>query len=212
MTKILLVRHGHVEGISPERFRGRADLPLTAGGWRASRRANGSPKTVTRITSICTASRSRWPRPSPSTSTRTSAAIGLCRGRGPRRRSDARPSWCTTHRRSTSRCEAGVFPCRTGKCGESHCHRGRTNGTQLLTARSAPARRLRPAAPLESSVGDPNVFEARAVVDAVDHRGQTLEVWLAAVRGASVEEDWAGVVLNQFPLDFPDDFFALLRV
>jgi len=116
MTKILLVRHGHVEGISPERFRGRADLPLTAGGWRASRRANGSPKTVTRITSICTASRSRWPRPSPSTSTRTSAAIGLCRGRGPRRRSDARPSWCTTHRRSTSRCEAGVFPCRTGKC------------------------------------------------------------------------------------------------
>ncbi len=29
MTKILLVRHGHVEGIKPERFRGRADLPLT---------------------------------------------------------------------------------------------------------------------------------------------------------------------------------------
>lgn len=34
MTKILLVRHGHVEGISPERFRGRADLPLTAEGLR----------------------------------------------------------------------------------------------------------------------------------------------------------------------------------
>ena len=32
MTKILLVRHGHVEGIKPERFRGRADLPLTARG------------------------------------------------------------------------------------------------------------------------------------------------------------------------------------
>jgi probable phosphoglycerate mutase len=29
MTKILLVRHGHVEGIRPERFRGRADVPLT---------------------------------------------------------------------------------------------------------------------------------------------------------------------------------------
>jgi broad specificity phosphatase PhoE len=28
MTKIILVRHGHVEGISPERFRGRADLAL----------------------------------------------------------------------------------------------------------------------------------------------------------------------------------------
>jgi phosphoserine phosphatase len=34
MTKIILVRHGHVEGISPERFRGRADLPLTAEGHR----------------------------------------------------------------------------------------------------------------------------------------------------------------------------------
>ena len=29
MTRIILVRHGHVEGISPPRFRGRADLPLT---------------------------------------------------------------------------------------------------------------------------------------------------------------------------------------
>jgi phosphoserine phosphatase len=34
MTKIILVRHGHVEGISPERFRGRADLRLTAEGRR----------------------------------------------------------------------------------------------------------------------------------------------------------------------------------
>ena len=34
MTKIILVRHGHVEGISPERFRGRADLPLTEQGRR----------------------------------------------------------------------------------------------------------------------------------------------------------------------------------
>jgi broad specificity phosphatase PhoE len=50
VTKILLVRHGHVEGIKPERFRGRADLGLTelgkaqaeliarrlASAWRAS--------------------------------------------------------------------------------------------------------------------------------------------------------------------------------
>jgi probable phosphoglycerate mutase len=34
MTKIILVRHGHVEGISPERFRGRADLMLTPEGLR----------------------------------------------------------------------------------------------------------------------------------------------------------------------------------
>jgi probable phosphoglycerate mutase len=32
MTQIILVRHGHVEGISPERFRGRADLALTPEG------------------------------------------------------------------------------------------------------------------------------------------------------------------------------------
>ena len=29
MTKIILTRHGHVEGIKPARFRGRAELPLT---------------------------------------------------------------------------------------------------------------------------------------------------------------------------------------
>ena len=34
MTRLILVRHGHVEGISPERFRGRAKLPLTELGRR----------------------------------------------------------------------------------------------------------------------------------------------------------------------------------
>jgi broad specificity phosphatase PhoE len=32
MTKILLTRHGHVDGIFPERFRGRAELALTKKG------------------------------------------------------------------------------------------------------------------------------------------------------------------------------------
>lgn len=32
MAKIILTRHGHVEGIKPERFRGQADLELTALG------------------------------------------------------------------------------------------------------------------------------------------------------------------------------------
>jgi probable phosphoglycerate mutase len=32
MTRILLTRHGHVEGIHPARFRGRAELPLTDKG------------------------------------------------------------------------------------------------------------------------------------------------------------------------------------
>lgn len=46
MTKIILTRHGHVDGIMPERFRGRADLPLTALGQRqiaaTSRRINAA--------------------------------------------------------------------------------------------------------------------------------------------------------------------------
>jgi phosphoserine phosphatase len=37
MTKILLIRHGHVEGITPERFRGRADLALTERGRREAK-------------------------------------------------------------------------------------------------------------------------------------------------------------------------------
>lgn len=32
MTKIIMTRHGHVEGIEPERFRGRENLPLTSRG------------------------------------------------------------------------------------------------------------------------------------------------------------------------------------
>jgi phosphoserine phosphatase len=34
MTSLILTRHGHVEGIMPERFRGRRDLPLTEKGKR----------------------------------------------------------------------------------------------------------------------------------------------------------------------------------
>ena len=37
MTRLLLIRHGHVEGIDPERFRGRADIPLTPLGTRQAR-------------------------------------------------------------------------------------------------------------------------------------------------------------------------------
>jgi broad specificity phosphatase PhoE len=48
MTKIILTRHGHVEGITPERFRGRLELPLTALGERqvaaTSRRINATWK------------------------------------------------------------------------------------------------------------------------------------------------------------------------
>jgi probable phosphoglycerate mutase len=37
MTKILLIRHGHVVGINPERFRGREDVPLTERGAREAK-------------------------------------------------------------------------------------------------------------------------------------------------------------------------------
>lgn len=37
MTKIILTRHGHVEGIEPERFRGRTDVPLTELGQAQAR-------------------------------------------------------------------------------------------------------------------------------------------------------------------------------
>jgi phosphoserine phosphatase len=37
MARIVLVRHGHVEGIDPERFRGRRDVDLSALGLRQAR-------------------------------------------------------------------------------------------------------------------------------------------------------------------------------
>ena len=37
-TRIVLVRHGHVEGIAPPRFRGQTDLPLTVRGTRQAER------------------------------------------------------------------------------------------------------------------------------------------------------------------------------
>ena len=37
MTRIVLVRHGHVEGFAPERFRGRRDVDLSALGLRQAR-------------------------------------------------------------------------------------------------------------------------------------------------------------------------------
>jgi len=41
MTRIILVRHGHVEWIAPERFRGRAELPLSDLGRRQAQAVAG---------------------------------------------------------------------------------------------------------------------------------------------------------------------------
>jgi probable phosphoglycerate mutase len=59
VTKILLVRHGHVEGIKPERFRGRADLPLTAGGCAEAERTARRIASAWRPTAIYTSPLSR---------------------------------------------------------------------------------------------------------------------------------------------------------
>src|SRR5205085_2958232 len=54
MTRLLLVRHGHVEGISPERFRGRAELPLTATGRREAELTAARIAASWRPAAICT--------------------------------------------------------------------------------------------------------------------------------------------------------------
>ncbi len=47
MTRLVLVRHGHVDGIKPERFRGRMDLPLTAEGGRQAHATAAYPAFLT---------------------------------------------------------------------------------------------------------------------------------------------------------------------
>src|SRR5258708_36561270 len=58
----------------------------------------------------------------------------------------------------------------------------------------------------------PGVFEAPAVVDAVDHDRQPFDVWLAATRGAVVKDDRPGAVFLQLAVDLPYQLFALLAV
>jgi phosphoserine phosphatase len=41
MTRIILVRHGHVDWLAPERFRGRAELPLSSLGRRQAQAVAG---------------------------------------------------------------------------------------------------------------------------------------------------------------------------
>src|SRR5438128_80087 len=59
---------------------------------------------------------------------------------------------------------------------------------------------------------EPDIFEARAVVDAVDHQGHALDPRLKADGCAGVKDDWPDVVFRQPPLDLPHQLPALLRV
>lgn len=61
-TRIILVRHGHVEGITPPRFRGRADLPLTEQGLRQAEAARDYVVATARPVAVYTSPLSRGVR------------------------------------------------------------------------------------------------------------------------------------------------------
>src|SRR6266446_1044490 len=65
---------------------------------------------------------------------------------------------------------------------------------------------------MSCSIVEPEVFEPPAVVDAVDHRREPLDVGLSAGRGAAVKNDRSGAVLGQPPLDLLYQLLALLLV
>src|SRR5437016_5701177 len=58
----------------------------------------------------------------------------------------------------------------------------------------------------------PDVLVAIAVVDAVDHHGHALDLWMAAGHLARVKDYRPRDVFDQPALDLPDQFLALLRV
>jgi phosphoserine phosphatase len=59
VTRIILTRHGHVDGIRPPRFRGRADVPLTALGVAQANATAGRIAAMSRPTAIYTSPMSR---------------------------------------------------------------------------------------------------------------------------------------------------------
>jgi phosphoserine phosphatase len=61
-TQIVLVRHGHVEGIDPPRFRGRVDLTLTAQGVRQAELTRDYLAQTLRPAAVCTSPLSRCVR------------------------------------------------------------------------------------------------------------------------------------------------------
>ena len=59
MTRIILTRHGHVEWIAPERFRGRADLPLTDRGVAQARMTSRRVEALGPVAALYTSPMSR---------------------------------------------------------------------------------------------------------------------------------------------------------
>src|SRR5262249_57804990 len=59
---------------------------------------------------------------------------------------------------------------------------------------------------------EPEVFETRAVVDAVDHQRQPFHPRLPAGGLTGIEDDRTNVVLGQSPLDLPHQLLAFVPV
>src|SRR5690242_2799470 len=97
---------------------------------------------------------------------------------------------------------------------------GSMNGPSPEARERSPTRRFptftRPKAAIQPSITnlpvEPDVFHPVAVVDAVDHRRQSLDIRLRAGAPARVEDDRSGALLDQPPLDLPHQLFALIRV
>ena len=56
---------------------------------------------------------------------------------------------------------------------------------------------------------EPDVFHAPAVVDAVDHDREPLDIGLLAGRAARIEDDRSCRILRQLPFDLPYQLLAL---
>src|SRR4051812_9890077 len=76
-----------------------------------------------------------------------------------------------------------------------------------MPPRPGPSSGRPPPLPLE-----PEVLVSVAVVDAVHHYGHAFDPRMPAGRLSWVKDDRAGHVLDQFALDLPDDFLALLGI
>src|SRR5215470_1469587 len=56
---------------------------------------------------------------------------------------------------------------------------------------------------------EPDVFHSIAVVDAVDHRHEPLDIGLLAGLATRIEDDRPGLLLGQAPFDRPHQLLAL---
>lgn len=77
MTKIILARHGHVDWISPERFRGRAEVPLSDLGLRQARALGARVAKSWRPDALYTSPLSRCVRTGAEIASATGASAGI---------------------------------------------------------------------------------------------------------------------------------------